>query len=150
MDTTTPIYTTAFQSLNENDTVIEATRRMLGARVADLPAVDDQGRLKGMFRLDCVLAHLLPKGALVGEGLQDLAFMRDDVGHLRTRMREIADRPVRDFLVEPSHTVHPGTSPVEIILLLFKGQNNVPVVDQDGRLVGMASAREILAALQPQ
>jgi CBS-domain-containing membrane protein len=148
VDGTKPIYNTEFESLRDSDTVIEATRRMLGARVADLPTVDDHGRLRGMFRLDCVLAHLLPKGALVGEGLQDLAFMRDDVGHLRDRMREVADRPVRDFLVPPAHTVRPDTSPVEIILLLFKGQNNVPVVDEDGRLVGMASAREILAAIQ--
>jgi CBS-domain-containing membrane protein len=148
VDGTKPIYNTEFESLRDSDTVIEATRRMLGARIADLPTVDDHGHLRGMFRLDCVLAHLLPKGARVGEGLQDLAFMRDDVGHLRDRMREVADRPVRDFLVPPAHTVRPDTSPVEIILLLFKGQNNVPVVDEDGRLVGMASAREILAAIQ--
>jgi CBS-domain-containing membrane protein len=149
VDAGKPIYNADFQSLNDGDTVVEATRRMLSARVADLPAVDGEGRLTGMFRLDTVLAHLLPKGTLAGDGLPDLAFASDNVGRLRDRMREIADRPVRDFLVQPAHTVRPDTSPVEIILLLFKGQNNVPVVDRDGRLVGMASAREILTAIQP-
>lgn len=148
MNASNLIYNTQFESLRDSDTVAQATSRMLAARVADLPAVNEAGHLVGMFRLDTVLAHLLPKGALVGDGFQDLAFVSDNVGRLRERMREIAGRPVKDFLVQPAHVVHPETSPVETILLLFRGQNNVPVVEKDGRLVGMASAREILAAIQ--
>jgi CBS-domain-containing membrane protein len=148
VDANKPLYHTQFQSLRDGDTVALATKRMLDARVGDLPVVNDAGHLVGMFRLDTVLAHLLPKGALVGDGFEDLAFVSDNVGRLRERMHEIAARPVKDFLVQPAHIVHPDTSPVETILLLFRGQNNVPVVERDGRLVGMASARDILAAIQ--
>jgi CBS-domain-containing membrane protein len=62
-------------------------------------------------------------------------------------MAEIRDQTVGEFLVEPAHVVRPDTTPVEIVLLIYRGQNNVPVVGADGRLVGMASARDILAAM---
>ena len=52
--------------------------------------------------------------------------------------------------VKPDHVIHPDTPPLEIVLLLHKGANNVPVVDRDGgRLVGMVSARDLLTALRP-
>ncbi len=57
---------------------------------------------------------------------------------------------MRDFVVKPDHVIHPDTPPLEIVLLLHQGANNVPVVDRDsGRLVGMVSARDLLTALQP-
>ena len=45
---------------------------------------------------------------------------------------------MREFVVEPDHVVHPDTPPLEIVLLLYQGANNIPVVDRGtGRLVGM-------------
>ena len=143
-----PIYSTTFVSLHESDTVVDATRRMLADRVSDLPVVDDAGALVGLFRLDRLYAALLPKGALLDGGLVDLAFLSDTLGQLRERMREIEHRPVREFTVMPEQIVHPDTTPLQIILLLHQGANNIPVVAEDsGKLVGMASPRDVLAAL---
>lgn len=142
------IYNTAFAALAERDRVGEATRRMLADRVSDLPVVDAEGRLVGLFKLDRLFASLLPKAALLGYGMPDLAFVSDSLGQLRERMRGIEEAPVRDFVVKPDHVVHPDTSPLEVVLLLYKGANNIPVVTRDsGRLVGMAGARDVLAAL---
>ena len=142
------IYSTTFPLLLDTDTVADATRRMLGDRVSDIPVVDASGALIGLFRLDRLYAALLPKAALLGDGLSDLAFVSDTLGELREKMREIERHPVREFTVMPEHVVHPDTTPVQIILLLHQGANSIPVVSQaNGKLVGMASARDVLAAL---
>ena len=148
---TTPlIYNTVFPSLRDTDTLAEATRRMLENHVSDLPVVDGAGRLLGMFKLERLLAVLLPKAATLGDGVPDLAFMSDTVEQLRERMREIEGAAVHQFVVEPEHVLHADTSPFEAVLLLYKGANAIPVVAPDSRtLVGMVSARDVLAALQP-
>jgi CBS-domain-containing membrane protein len=145
------IYQTDFSRLKDADTVGEALRRMLDDRVYDLPVVDAKGRLVGMFKLDCVYATLLPKAALIGYGMPDLAFLSDTLGQLREKMREIEPHAVHEFVVKPTHVIYPDTSPLEIVLLLHQGANNIPVVDRDGgRLVGMVSARDLLTALQAE
>ena len=143
------IYSTTFASLQDTDTVADATRRMLGDRVSDLPVVDASGALVGLFRLDRLYAALLPKAALIGDGLSDLAFVSDTLGQLREKMREIEHHAVREFTLMPAQVVHPDTTPLQIVLLLHQGANNIPVVaPETGKLVGMVSARDVLAALR--
>jgi len=143
------IFNRNFPSLKATETVADAVRRMLDDRVSDLPVVDAAGgRLVGMFRLDRLYATLLPKAVLIGYGVPDLAFVSDTLGQLREKMREIEHLPVRDFVVRPRDVVAPDTPPLEIVLLLHQGINNIPVVDPaDGKLVGMVSARDLLNAL---
>lgn len=137
-----------FDALRDTDTVAAATERMLEHRVSDMPIVDADGRLVGIFKLDRLLAGLLPSAALVGYGVPDLAFVSDDLESLRTKMRKIDAAKVREYAVEPEHVVHPDTAPVEVVLQLYRGANNLPVVDRDsGRLVGVVSARDLLAVL---
>jgi CBS domain-containing protein len=142
------IYNTTFPSLADTDTVADATRRMLDDRVSDLPVVDAGGNLVGMFRIDRLYAALLPRAALLGEGLPDLAFVSDTLGQLRARMREIEHLPVREFTVQPDHVVHPDTPPLQVLLLLHHGANNIPVlVPGTSKLAGMVAARDVLTAL---
>jgi CBS-domain-containing membrane protein len=143
------VFNPDFATLAAGDSVADATARMLADRVTDLPVVDADGRLVGMFRLDRLLGLLLPKAALLGYGDEDLAYAAESLDQLRDRIREVSDRPVREFAVRPEHEVHPDTSPLEIVLLLYRGANNVPVIDRTtGKLVGMTSARDVLVALQ--
>jgi len=145
-----PIYTTDFSKLDDTETVGEALQRMLADRVSDLPVVDRSGKLIGMFKLEELYASLLPKAALIGKGMTDLSFASETLAELREKMDEIDDRPVHEFVVVPRHVVHEDTTPIEIVLLLHQGENNVPVVDRaGGRLIGMVSARELLIALLP-
>jgi len=141
-----------FDSLCDTDTVADVARHMLHRRVSDLPVVDADGKLLGMFKLDRLLAGLLPAAVLVGYGVPDLNFLsHNTIAELRARMREIDCRPVREFVVVSDQVVTPDTPPLEIVLLLYRGANNVPVVDPGtGRLVGMVSARDVLAALQEE
>ena len=144
----TTLYPGSYTSLRDTDLVSDATRHMLGDRVTDLPVVDASGKLVGMFKLNHVLAALLPRAALVGYGM-DLSFVTDTLDDLRAKMRDIESHPVRNYVVAADHIVHPDTPPIEIVLLIYRGANNVPVVERaSGQLVGMVSARDVLAALQ--
>jgi len=144
------IYQTDFPRLAATDSVDVALQRMLENRISDLPVIDASGALVGMFKLEKLYAMLLPRGVLLGHGMQDVSFVSDTLQALREKMRDIGDDPVRDYLVKADEVIHPGTPALEIVLLLHKGVNNVPVVEQDsGRLVGMVSARDLLTALQP-
>ncbi len=147
----TAIYNTAYSSLLDTDTVGEAARRLLEDRVSDVPVVDAAGAFVGMFKLDRLFEILLPKAALLDYGMPDLAFVSDTIDELRERMRAIESKPVREYVVAPDNVVRPDTSPLEIVMLLYKGHNAIPVIDPDSdRLVGMVTARDVLAALQPE
>jgi len=143
------IFNQDFDTLEDTATVADAARRMLEHRVSDLPVIDAEGKFVGMFRLDRLLAALLPAAALVGYGVPDLTFVSDDLDDLRAKMRALDARPVRDFAVTPERVVHSDTAPLEMVLQLYRGANSLPVVERDtGRLVGVVSARDVLAALQ--
>ena len=144
-----PLYTTDFVALRDTDTVAQATQQMLHHRVTDLPVVDEAGRLVGLFKLERVLAGLLPKAALVGYGI-DLGFVASTLEDMRAHMRDIEHRPVSEFVVIPDHTATPETSPMEIVLLLYRGASNVPVLGADRKLVGMVSTRDLLTALHQE
>ena len=91
----------------------------------------------GMFKLDRLLAGLLP--AAVARGLRHAG------PRLRLRRHRHAapqdapgsTRPVRDHAVKPEHVVHPDTTPVEVVLQLYRGANNLPVT---ARNTGSSSA----------
>jgi CBS domain-containing protein len=142
------IFNREFETLRDSDSVADATRRMLENRMSDLPVVDAAGKLVGLLKLERVLAALLPTAALLGAGIPDLAFVSDDLDDLRDKMREIDSRLVREFAVMPEHVVYPDTPPLEIVLQLHRGANNLPVVERGtGKLVGTVSARDVLSAL---
>ena len=145
------LYTTDYVALRCTDTVGTAMTRMLQNRIADLPVVDANGKFVGMFRIDHIFADLLPKAALIGYGMPDLGFVSSTVDDLRRHMQSLEHHAVQDYVLKPEQVVHPDTSPLEILLLLYRGMNNVPVVDPaSGMLVGLVSARELLSALHEE
>jgi CBS-domain-containing membrane protein len=138
------LYTTEFVALRHTDAVGHATAEMLRHGVTDLPIVDDAGKLVGLFKLDRLFASLLPKGALMGHGM-DLEFVGGTLDDLREHMHRVDREPVAAYLV-PADAVREDSTPIEVVLLLYRGANAVPVVDAQGTLVGMVSARELLSA----
>lgn len=141
------IFRSDFAALAASDTVGTAIAAMLRHGVTDLPVVDSVGTLRGLLKLERVFASLLPKAALIGHGMTDLGFVTNTLDELRTHMRDVEHHPVTAYVVPFAHTVTAETSPMELVLLLVRGANSVPVVDRDNRLLGMVSARDLLHAL---
>ncbi len=115
-----------------------AIEQMQRHQLKRLPVVDDDGRLAGMItRLDIFRAAV----AHPGNGAQPAG----------TCYVEWDGIPVvRDVMRRETGTVAPGTSMDEVLRTLSARRvQRIAVVDEDGRLLGLVTDRDILAALGP-
>ena len=96
-------------------TVQEACRRMDERRIGAVLVTDRQGRLSGIFT--------------GRDAVKCLALARDPT---ETRLR--------DAMTSQPHTMPPGQTAIEALRLMHDGGfRHVPVVDLDGKLVGIVS-----------
>ncbi len=140
-------YSANARALRPTTTVGEAIAAFVADRVTALPVVGADGRVVGLLTADRVLRLLLPRAAAAGE-LADLAFVSDSVADLRLRLARHVDEAIADYASPITHPIHPETALTEVLLLLDRGANDLPVTDRDsGRLVGMVSASGMLALI---
>jgi CBS domain-containing protein len=102
----------------------------------------------GVFGADRLLAMLLPRVATLESGVSDLAFVSDTLDDLREKMRAVAARPVGEFIERDATVVHRDTPLPEIMLLLYRGENDLPLVERgSNKLLGVVSAADVLHAV---
>lgn len=132
--------------LKDNDTISTAAQMLLANKLSALPVVDAAGRYLGIFSMNRLLSLLLPKAVLIEGGVTDLSFMSDPMEILCERMREHGPQPVGVVLEKNARVLHPDTPLLETVLLLYRGENDIPVVDRDsGQLLGMVAGADLLA-----
>lgn len=136
--------------LAPTDTVATGIRHIMEKRYRNLPIVDAGGRYLGVFGVGCLLRLVLPKAAVMEQGLEDVSFVSDSLKDLRRRLKEIEDQPVTLCLSDEATDIEPDTPLVETLLVLYRTRRSVPVVNPaDGRLLGVVSywdaGRAILA-----
>lgn len=138
---------TAASIMDPNPTVLKPTDVMKTAigyimkhRYRNLPVVDDEGRYLGSFGVNCLLRHVLPKAAVMKQGLPSVSFIQETLSDLHKRVIEMEDNPVSMCMSTDTETVSPDTPLVETLLILYHARNSLPVVDPDsGKLVGVIS-----------
>ncbi|CAA7611506.1 conserved hypothetical protein [Magnetospirillum sp. LM-5] len=133
-------------TLAKTDTVTQALGVLLTHRVPMLPVVDAKGHYVGVFGLKEVVALVLPKAARLGEDLGDLGFLSDGLADLRNRLATQGKEPVGKH-VAAHRSVAPETQLVEALLLLYRGDSFLPVVDGSGVLVGVVTAADALTRM---
>ena len=113
--------------------LLEAQKLMQRRHIRHLPVVDGAGRLVGMVTdrdIRSALPYALAKGA--GGGQQ-----REAYAHLT-----VADAMSTDLLtISPKHTIQDA-----VLLIEQKKVGAFPVVDDDNKLVGILSVRDLLRA----
>ena len=114
-------------------TVLEAQSLMQKHEIRHLPVVDDQNRLVGMVTdrdIRSALPYDLTKGAADPQERQKYAYL------------QVGDIMSTDLLpVSPTHTLQ------DALLLLEKRKvGSLPVVDDENRVVGILSVRDLLRA----
>jgi CBS domain-containing protein len=120
----------------------EAAELLAEHDISGMPVVDENGEVVGVIS-ERDLAHAL------GSPLVRLAVRRQPHGH---SLQPVVDLPrearhVRDLMTSPAMVVGPDTSLSELALR-FSGEriNRLPVVD-DGRLIGVVTRGDVLAAV---
>lgn len=102
-------------------TVAEAIRLMLERQVGAVGVIDSQGRVAGIFTERDVMRKLALSG------------------------RNPEQTPVREFMTTPVELATAATSPGEALAAMVERHfRHLPVVDGNGKLLGMLSMRNLL------
>jgi CBS domain-containing protein len=134
-------------SLPSTTPVHEVLRHMLTQRINHVALRGADGRFAGLMGVHMLLNRIIPASARVEHGLDDLAFMGDGLPMLVAHFRDIALAPAVSMLTGPGTVLHADTPVMEAALMLTRSAGPLPVLDADGMLVGMLSARTLLAYL---
>ncbi len=137
------------QTLVPDDTVPKAIELMLQYGMRNLPVVDGEGRFLGLFTAFNLIKLLLPKAATMEGGLTDLSFVQDSLSEIGDRLREVQAHHVGDNIdTENLPVVHPDTSLMEAMLLLYQHRTHVTVVElATNKVVGVVTTSEVLEAI---
>lgn len=127
-------------SLKAHHRIRAAAECIMERRYRSVPVTDDDGRYLGVFSVNCLLQQVIPKAAIMEDGLENLGFVTDSLADLHQRFREVKDQPVSICMSHDVPIVHPDTPLMETLLLLYRNRTSLPVVERDsGRLVGMVT-----------
>ena len=142
------IMTEAPLTAREDETVGDATRRLIESRYINLPVVDAESRLVGMFGIYDLFSLIIPRVALAGGLLPNLRFMGDDAEDLRQRFREIAPRKVGEVADRDARVLYPDTPQIEALRLFCQQHTTLAVVERDTRkLLGIVSYWDAVCTL---
>lgn len=128
-------------------TLRQAVDLMLRHRISGLPVVDDNGRLVGLL-----VENDLVLGARTGlpvhlQLLEDLLNAKKPDRH-EEQLRELANRPVKEYMSTELVTASPDTPLRQLVALLVSNDfKRIPIVEGE-RLVGIVSRADIIKVMR--
>ena len=126
-------------STSPQTTVLEAAKLLIQKRIGTLPVVDSNGKLIGMLTIDDILDVFIPNYFGLMENLSfvhDFGALED---FLPKDVSEIANVAV-ETLMEPPVSIEESESIFRAATKLFRHDlKDLPIVDSQGKLVGLAS-----------
>ena len=128
-------------SLSKDSSFKEMAARLRELKVSGFPVLDDNGKVIGVVSE----ADMLVKEALEG-GYHGLRGMIAATAH-RTERRKAGGVAACDLMTSPAVTVAAEDTVEHAAALMYtRGLKRLPVVDTAGRLVGIISRADVLAA----
>jgi len=126
--------------LKSTDTISLAAKFIMEHRYRNLPVVDEAGCYIGVFGVNCLLRLVLPKAALMDQGLENVSFIHESVSDLHARLREVENEPITLCVNTEVKTVTPDTPLIETLMLLYHSKKSIPVIEAETcKLLGMIS-----------
>lgn len=131
-------------------TVDEAIRLIVECEIRAVPILDDNKKFLGLFGLHSLMDDLLPVAARLEDGVEDLGFVVDGAPGAAKRIRKLGPQLAIKHVEElDAHKVlTPDVHMLEAIRRLSKYGSPLPVVDQDGKFVGLVSEQSCLSHLR--
>jgi CBS domain-containing protein len=114
--------------------------------VGSLLVIDDAGKLAGLLRDDDLIAsearvHVPTFINFLGLGMPFPGEMK----HLEQELKKIAGASVREVMDDAPPTVSPDATLEDVATLMHEQNvNSVPVVDSDGKVVGIVTRADIV------
>ncbi len=126
-------------SVRKETTLRDAARLMVEKGISGLPVTDVDGTLVGVISEGDFLRKEVDRGDLMGRGLLGVLFdNRDSLAEAET---------VAEVMAENVFTVSPDATLVEAArTMTTHGVKRLPVVTREGKLVGVISRRDVVAA----
>lgn len=113
--------------------------------LASLPVVDEDGRVVGMISERDLIRAVLPGYV---DMLQSVAFL-PSLDQLSRRLHEIGPKPVAEFMTEEVVAARPDDNDLHVAdLMIRKGLKQIPVLDDQKRLVGVVRRIDLLHRLR--
>jgi CBS domain-containing protein len=126
--------------LRPDDLISTAARFIMENRYRSLPVVDEEGCFLGIFGVNCLLKQVLPKAALIDNGLTNVSFIQETLSDLHERFMEAENKPVSMCMQKDVVTLPPDTPLVETLLTLYNLRASIPIVEEGScKLLGMVS-----------
>lgn len=126
--------------LKPTQTLEDAAKVIMSSRYRSLPVVDEEGCYMGMFDVNCLLKHVIPKAVFIQKGLQNVGFIHESLEELFERYSQVKDEMVTICLSHEVHPINPETPLTETLLQLYSTHLSIPVVAKGScKLLGMIS-----------
>lgn len=132
-------------AISASATIGEAAKLLAESHIGMLPVVDQNNKLVGHLQLRDLLALVMPKFIRL---VEDFDFVHD-FGAVEKQhpSKDVLTRPVSQVMQKPL-LVEETCGLVRAFAILNEHQwYDLPIVDQEGHLVGVASRVDIAAAL---
>ncbi len=126
--------------LKPTNVISTAAHYIMEHRYRSLPVVDEDGCYMGIFGVNCLLRLVLPRAAIMENGLDDVSFIHESLLNLHDRLRDVEDQPITLCMNTEIKTVAPDKPLVETLLILYRTRTSIPVVEPGTcKLLGMIS-----------
>jgi len=145
------VMTTNLLTLPEDARVRDAVSLFHDSMVHESPVVDSTGRLVGEISSRSILHHAVPAYA----SNELLAAMRagPDIPSVYNNLHAMLDHPLSELMTEDVQTVTaktPTSAAAAMLSTMAGDSSHVYVVDDDGKLLGVISSRDIIRRFSEQ
>jgi CBS domain-containing protein len=132
------------RSLHLGDPLREAARRLSVEQLTDLPVVDDDGRMVGLFGEKELIEALSPSYL---DELTDTSFIARDFEDVAADARKVMGEPIERFMRREYATLAPDFSVLHCCeLFLHRRQGVIPIV-AEGRPIALIRRSDIGRAI---
>jgi CBS domain-containing protein len=146
MQTIAQLMTPEVITVAASATLREAATLLVEKQISGAPVVDEKGMVVGMLSESDLLNEARKRAALPRTAA--FGFFVTSEETLMRLYHEGADLPVSSVMSSNVHSVTPEATTTEASrLLLSKKINRVPVLDSEGKLVGIVTREDLLKAV---
>lgn len=144
--TVSDIMTTSVETISPDTTVAEAADRLAARAFGAFPVVDGAGRLIGLLRDEDLMVAQgsvhVPRMLYV---LGAVVPLPGEMKHVEDELHKVAGSTVADVMDAEPVTIGPQESVNDVATLMHElGVTHVPVVDGDGKLLGIVARGDVV------